>query len=105
MKVVSSGTANLKTEALDFSLRPNPREGSGIAAGKLVKLMQVQGTLADPKIGIDELEAAKTALSVRAGVAAAEQSLRDRPREGASTGKGWGHPYDDSAGWEGGLEE
>jgi hypothetical protein len=69
MTVVSSGTANLKTESIDFSLRPNPRGSAGIGAGELVKLMRVQGTLAEPKIGIDELQAAKTAVSIGAGLA------------------------------------
>ena len=69
MTVVSSGTANLKSETIDFSLRPNPRGSAGIGAGALVKLMRVQGTLAEPKIGIDELQAAKTAVSIGAGLA------------------------------------
>jgi hypothetical protein len=69
MAVVSSGTVNLKTEAIDFSLRPNPRESAGIGAGELVKFMRVRGTLAEPKIGIDEQQAAKTALSIGAGLA------------------------------------
>jgi hypothetical protein len=70
MTVVSSGTANLKTEAIDFSLRPNPRESAGIGAGELVKLMRVRGTLAEPKIGVDEVEAARTAISLGAGLKA-----------------------------------
>jgi uncharacterized protein involved in outer membrane biogenesis len=70
MTVVGSGTANLKTEAIDFSLRPNPRESAGIGAGELVKLMRVRGTLAEPKIGVDEVEAAKTAISLGAGLKA-----------------------------------
>jgi hypothetical protein len=69
MTVVSSGTANLKTEAIDFSLRPNARERASIGAGELVKLMRVRGTLAEPSIGIDEQQAAKAALSVGAGPA------------------------------------
>ncbi len=69
MTVVSSGTANLKSEALDFSLRPNPKQPAGIGAGELVKLTRVRGTLAEPKIGVDEVEAAKAALTIGAGVA------------------------------------
>jgi len=68
MTVVSSGTANLKSEAIDFSLRPETRQAGGIGAGELVKLLRVRGTLGEPKIGIDELETAKTAASVGAAV-------------------------------------
>ena len=69
MTVVSSGTANLKSEAIDFSLRPETRQGLGIGAGELVKLLRVRGTLAEPKIGVDELGVGKTALSIGAAVA------------------------------------
>jgi hypothetical protein len=68
MSLVSSGTANLKTEAIDFSLRPEARQLSGIGAGELVKLLRVRGTLAEPKIGIDELATAKSVASIGAAV-------------------------------------
>jgi uncharacterized protein involved in outer membrane biogenesis len=68
MIVVSSGTANLRTEAIDFSLQPNVR-GAGMGAGELVKLMRVRGTLGEPKVGIDEVAAAKAAASIGAGLA------------------------------------
>jgi uncharacterized protein involved in outer membrane biogenesis len=61
MNLVSSGTANLRTEAIDFSLRPEARQGVGIGAGALVKLLRVRGTLAEPSLGVDTLEVAKTA--------------------------------------------
>jgi hypothetical protein len=73
--VVSSGTANLKTEAIDFSLRPEARQVAGIGAGELVKLLRVRGTLGDPKIGIDELAAARSAASIGAAVATGGLSL------------------------------
>jgi hypothetical protein len=85
MTVVSSGTANLKTEAVDFSLRPNPRDGAGIGAGELVKLMRVRGTLAEPKIGIDEMQAAKTAISVGAGLATGGLSALAQGLAGTAT--------------------
>jgi len=68
MTLVSSGSANLKTEAIDFSLRPEARQMGGIGAGELVKLMRVRGTMAEPKFGIDELETAKSAASIGAAV-------------------------------------
>jgi uncharacterized protein involved in outer membrane biogenesis len=85
MTVVSSGTANLKTETIDFSLLPNPREGAGIGAGELVKLMRVRGTLAEPKAGIDELQAAKTAVSIGAGLATGALSTLPQGLGGGST--------------------
>ncbi|MBI4839486.1 MAG: AsmA family protein [candidate division NC10 bacterium] len=69
MTLVSSGTANLKTEAIDFSLRPDTRQMLGIGAGELVKLLRVRGTLAEPMIGVDELGVGRTALSIGAAVA------------------------------------
>ncbi|MBI2001637.1 MAG: AsmA family protein [candidate division NC10 bacterium] len=69
MTLVSSGTANLKTEAIDFSLRPEARQVTGIGAGELVKLLRVRGTLAEPMIGVDELGVGRTALSIGAAVA------------------------------------
>jgi AsmA family protein len=85
MTLVSSGTANLKTETIDFSLRPNPRESAGIGAGELVKLMRVRGTLAEPKIGIDELQAAKSAISIGAGLATGGISALAQGLAGGST--------------------
>ncbi len=85
MMVVSSGTANLKTEAIDFSLRPNPRQGVGIGAGELVKLMRVRGTLAEPKAGVDEQQAAKAALSIGAGVATGGLSMLAQTLAGSAT--------------------
>jgi uncharacterized protein involved in outer membrane biogenesis len=69
MTVVSSGTADLRTEAIDFSLRPETRQLVGIGAGELVKLLRIRGTMAEPKLGVDEIEVGKTALSIGAAVA------------------------------------
>jgi uncharacterized protein involved in outer membrane biogenesis len=69
MTLVSSGTVDLKTEAIDFSLHPDTRQVAGVGAGELAKLLRVRGTLAEPSFGIDELEAAKTAASIGAAVA------------------------------------
>jgi len=85
MTVVSSGTANLKTEAIDFSLRPNPRQSAGIGAGELVKLMRVRGTLAEPKAGVDELQAAKAAASIGAGLATGGLSMLAQGLAGSAT--------------------
>jgi len=82
--VVSSGTANLKSEVIDFSLRLEARQAGGIGAGELVKLLRIRGTLGEPKIGIDELETAKTAASIGAalsagGLSSLAQALAKKP--------------------------
>ena len=84
MTVVSSGTANLKSEVIDFSLRPEARQAGDIGAGELVKLLRIRGTLGEPKIGIDELETAKTAASIGAalsagGLSSLAQALAKKP--------------------------
>ena len=81
---MSSGTANLKSEVIDFSLRPEARQAGGIGAGELVKLLRIRGTLGEPKIGIDELETAKTAASIGAalsagGLSSLAQALAKKP--------------------------
>jgi AsmA family protein len=87
MTVVSSGTVNLKTEAIDFSMRPEMRQALGIGAGELVKLLRIRGTLAEPKIGLDQLEAAKSVVSIGAAVATAGISfLAESLTKGATAG-------------------
>jgi hypothetical protein len=86
MTLVSSGTANLKTEGIDFSFRPSPRDPTGIGAGQLVGLLRVRGTLAEPKTGLDEVGAAKTAASLGAAVAGGGISrLAEGLTKGAAT--------------------
>ncbi|HSB82090.1 MAG TPA: hypothetical protein VLM91_25185 [Candidatus Methylomirabilis sp.] len=75
MTMVSSGTVNLKTEAIDFSLRPETRQAIGVGAGELVKLLRIRGTLAEPKFGLDQLEAAKSIASIGAAVVTSGISL------------------------------
>jgi uncharacterized protein involved in outer membrane biogenesis len=75
MILVSSGTVNLKTEAIDLSLRPDTRQVVGIGASDLVKLLRLRGTLAEPKFGLDEVETAKRAVSIGAAVATAGLSF------------------------------
>jgi uncharacterized protein involved in outer membrane biogenesis len=84
MTLVSSGTTNLKTESIDFSLRPDVRQTGGVGAGELVKLLRVRGTLGEPKIGIDELETAKAAASIggalsTGGLSSLAQALAKKP--------------------------
>lgn len=87
MVVVGSGTVNLRTERLNLSLKPVPKEGIGtdlfgklgISAGELTRPFKLGGTLAHPRLVIDPAQTAialgKTIGSVvlfgPAGIAAA----------------------------------
>ncbi len=69
MVVVGSGTINLRTERLNLSLKPVPKEGIGadlfgklgISAGELTRPFRLRGTLAHPRLVIDP---AQTAISL-----------------------------------------
>ncbi len=69
MTLVSSGSVNLKTEAIDFSLYPNVRSPLGISAGNLANMLRIQGTLTEPKIGVNEIRTMKAGVSVGAALA------------------------------------
>ena len=59
--VVGHGKANLKTETLDVSFKPSPKEGVGIkglgrlnlSLGQLTKSFKLTGSLADPSVTVD----------------------------------------------------
>ncbi|MFA6019013.1 MAG: AsmA family protein [Rhodospirillales bacterium] len=69
LDVVGDGTANLKTEGLDFGIKPNVKEGLGVGVGNLAGMVRLTGTMASPSVGVDAAEAAKTALKTGAAVA------------------------------------
>jgi AsmA family protein len=68
MSVIGDGNINLKTEGLDLSLKPSPKEGAGVpGVGKVgvnlsevVKPFKLAGTMANPSLGIDPAQAAMT---------------------------------------------
>lgn len=54
-----SGEINLKTEELDFGIHPKPRQKlSSLTDVGLAELIQIGGTLAEPKVGIDSKDVA-----------------------------------------------
>ncbi|HUJ67901.1 MAG TPA: AsmA family protein [Syntrophorhabdales bacterium] len=69
MSVVGNGTINLRTEGLDLSMNPVPKEGVGtgitgkfsLNLGELTKPFKLAGTLAHPSLGVDFKQAALTA--------------------------------------------
>ncbi|MGE4560322.1 MAG: AsmA family protein [Desulfobulbus sp.] len=68
--VVGSGTINLRSERLDLGIKPRARGGVGLSlSSPLAGLVRVNGTLANPSMGIDTVGTLKTAASVGAGVA------------------------------------
>ena len=68
MSVVGEGQVNLKTEALDISLKPAPKEGAGVSdigkvglsLSELARPFKLGGTLAHPSLAVDMRQAALT---------------------------------------------
>ncbi|MBU0499331.1 MAG: AsmA family protein [Gammaproteobacteria bacterium] len=75
LDIVGDGTANLKTEGLDFGIKPTVKEGLGVGVGNLASMVRLRGTMANPTVGIDTAEAAKTALKTGAAVASGGLSV------------------------------
>lgn len=74
--VVGSGTIDLRDEGLDLGFTPRAKEGLGLSVGsQLAGFTRLRGTLAAPRLSVDEIGAAKTALSVGAAAATGGLSL------------------------------
>ena len=73
--VLSEGTVNFKTEALDFGIHTQPKEGLGtketgkvsLSLGAITKPFKLGGTLANPSLGISPERAVKTVGSALVG--------------------------------------
>ena len=69
--LLSTGAVNLKTEALDFGIHTQPKEGLGtketgkvsVSLSAITKPFKLGGTLANPSLGISPERAAKTVVS------------------------------------------
>jgi len=75
MNVIGSGTVDLKTEKLDIGITPQAREGVGISVGQLAELVRLQGTLANPKAGVDTMAALKAGAGAGAALATGGLSI------------------------------
>lgn len=74
--VVGSGTVDLRDEGLDLGFTPRAKEGLGLSVGgQLAGFTRLRGSLASPQLSVDEIGAAKTALSVGAAAATGGLSL------------------------------
>jgi hypothetical protein len=70
--LLSEGTVNFKTEALDFGIHTQPKEGLGtketgkvsLSLGAITEPFKLGGTLANPSLGISPERAVKTIGSV-----------------------------------------
>lgn len=68
MTLVGDGNINLKTEGLDLSLEPSPKQGAGlpgvgnvgVSLSEMAKPFKLSGTLANPSLGVDPARAAAT---------------------------------------------
>ena len=69
MTIVGSGQIDLKIEELDVGIRPEARQGAGIHAGQLAKLVRVTGKLSDPKLTADYKGLAKAYLTITTALA------------------------------------
>ncbi len=73
--LLSEGTVNFKTEALDFGIHTKPKEGLGtketgkvsLSLGAITKPFKLGGTLANPSLGISPERAVKTVGSALMG--------------------------------------
>ena len=74
LNVVLAGSINLNNEAIHLSIYP--REKSGITLGvNLANLIQLQGTLQNPSLGIDQAAVVKSAVSIGLGFLTGGASL------------------------------
>lgn len=74
--VVGSGTVDLRDEGLDLGFTPRAKDGLGLSVGgQLAGFSRLRGTLAAPSLSVDEIGAARTALSVGAAAATGGLSL------------------------------
>jgi uncharacterized protein involved in outer membrane biogenesis len=88
--VAAQGNIDLRTEKLTFDFSPRPRRGIGISTGMFTTpFIQLEGTLANPRIGVGVKGVASgAAAAVTGGLTVLAEGLIDRVRgELASCGK------------------
>ncbi len=73
--VVGAGVINLDSEDVEIALTPKAREGIGVSASSLVKLVRLGGTLSDLKAEADPAGLLKSGAYIGAAVASGGLSL------------------------------
>lgn len=69
VRLLGGGTVNLRNETLELGFRPEAARGLGVGAGNLARFAKVEGTLANPRVGLDMAGAASTAAVAGAAIA------------------------------------
>jgi len=75
VRLIGGGTVNLRNETLELGFRPEAASGLGVGAGNLASFAKVEGTLANPRFGLDMAGAAGAAAAAGAAVATGGLSL------------------------------
>ena len=75
MNIVGGGTVDLKTEAIDLAVKPEARAGLGLNLSAVAGMVRIKGTLAAPRLGIDNVGVARGAASIGAALATGGLSL------------------------------
>ena len=84
LDITLSGTLNLNTEVINLKINPHQRSGitTGVALGSLV---QLEGTLQDPKAGINKEGVVNSAVSIGLGILTAGMSIAAENAKSIST--------------------
>jgi uncharacterized protein involved in outer membrane biogenesis len=75
MTLVGSGVIRLHDQNVDISIRPRVREGLGLGAAGLAKMLRIQGTIKNPTFGVDAAGVATTGVQAGAAIATVGLSL------------------------------
>ena len=73
--ITGDARINFKDQGLDVTVNTNPKEGLGLGLGELARAIQIQGTLAEPKVGLNAKGVAELGASIGAAVATGGVSL------------------------------
>lgn len=84
LNIVGNGSVNLATEAINLSIDPKEKSGltTGVDLGGLVKL---QGTLQNPKAGLNQAGVVNSAVSIGLGILTAGVSIAAENAKGMLT--------------------
>jgi uncharacterized protein involved in outer membrane biogenesis len=75
VRLIGGGTVNLRNETLELGFRPEAASGLGVGAGNLAQFAKVEGTLANPRVGLDMASTATAAAAAGAAVVTGGLSL------------------------------